>query len=268
MAARAVVARDYEFAPRGVAFSDASVAYDEIRALPPPTEPLVLRVTTWGGSKLARERATSLVGGDWLCDASLPEPRRIPGPSWWYEDKAALWSQPRTWLEAWETCQDARWLLHAAAEAGVDPRRVVRAAVACARLTLGLVPAGEDAPRRAVEVAEAWAHRKVVPDGMKQVAWAAEVVGATYEGLAAYAYASFSAANVAYAVENAMRGERWSYALSVADAANASASAEAYAATVVNGDVSAARARALAVRADLVRGEITTLEVLRAVSAA
>ncbi len=166
LAARAVVARGYDFSPRAGSFADADVVRDEIASLPPPPEPLVLRVTATGGDAAERAR----VEGDWLCDATLGEPHRIPAPMWTYSEEATAWAKKRRWLHAWETCEDARWMLHAAAKVGVDPRLVVRAACACARTTLDRVPAGEERPRRAIEAAEAWTRGEATLDQVRQAA--------------------------------------------------------------------------------------------------
>ena len=66
------------------------------------------------------------------------------------------WLQARTLAEAWEQSERGDWLLWLAAKAGVDRRRLVMAACACARLALVHVPPGEERPRVAIETAEAW----------------------------------------------------------------------------------------------------------------
>ncbi len=248
LAARAVVAKGYEFSPRGGSFADADVARDEILNLPPPPEPLVLRVTATGGDAAERAR----VQGDWLCDATLGEPRRLLVPAWAYDKDATAWAKARPWLEAWETCPDARWMLHAAVTVGVDRRLVVRATCACARTVLDRVPAGEERPRRAIETAEAWTRGKATVDQVQQAAYAAfYAANASYASDAA-AYAAFCASDASYAADAAAASD-------ASDASDAS-----YAAAYAASNAASARPRALARLAELVRGEIATLVVLRA----
>ncbi len=245
MAARAVVAKGYEFSLRPGSFADADVALDEILSLPPPPEPLVLRVTATGGDAAERE----LVEGDWLCDGTRAEPRRIPAPVWTYSEDATAWAKARPWLEAWETCEDARWMLHAAAKVGVDRRLVVRAACACARTVLDRIPVGEERPRRAIEAAEAWTRGEATADAVQQGsddAFAATADATTVASTEATA----SSASAAYTVTAA-----------------SSASAAGFASYAADEAASAARAgsqRALSRLANRVRREIPTLWVLRA----
>ncbi len=246
--ARAVVAKGYDFSLRPGSFADADVAMDELLSLPPPPEPLVLRVTATGGDAAERER----VEGDWLCGATRAEPRRIPAPVWTYSEEAAAWVKKRRWLDAWETCEDARWMLHAAVTVGVDRRLVVRAACACARTVLDRVPAGEERPRRAIETAEAWTRGKATVDQVQQAAYAAfYAANASYASDAA-AYAAFCASDASYAADAAAASD-------ASDASDAS-----YAAAYAASNAASARPRALARLAELVRGEIATLVVLRA----
>ncbi len=232
MAARAVIARGFAFSPRAGSFADADVARDEILSLPPPPEPLVLRVTAAGGRKAERTR----VEGDWLCDATLDAPRRLPAPAWLYDPEAKAWAKKRPWLEAWETCEDARWMLSAAVTEGVDRRLVVRAACACARTVLDRVPAGEERPRRALETAEAWTRGEATLDQVEQTASAAYGTS-SFGAYAAYA-ASHASANASFAV----------------------AAAAAAAAASNTWQISLARL------AEVVRGEIATWAVLRSAS--
>jgi hypothetical protein len=68
------------------------------------------------------------------------------------------WAAPfgDDWARAWTECPRGDWLLGLAARRGVDPRAVVRAACACARLALEYVPDDEARPRAAIEAAERW----------------------------------------------------------------------------------------------------------------
>jgi hypothetical protein len=60
---------------------------------------------------------------------------------------------------AWAACDRGDWLLWLAAQHAVSEielRSVVRAAAACARLALPVVPSDQPGPRRAIEAAERW----------------------------------------------------------------------------------------------------------------
>jgi hypothetical protein len=70
---------------------------------------------------------------------------------------AIEWASGKTIEQAWAECERGDWLLWLAISAGVDRRRVVLAACACARLSLPHVPAGEMRPLKAIETTEAWA---------------------------------------------------------------------------------------------------------------
>ncbi len=267
-AARAVVARGYAFVVHPETYADADVALDELFNLPTPPEPLVLRVTATGGDAAERAR----VEGDWLCDAARGEPRRIPGPVWLHSPQATAWAKTRPWLEAWETCPDARWMLAAAASVGVDRRFVVRAACACARTVLDRIPAGEERPRRAIETAEAWTRGEATLDEVRQAANAAYIASDNAAFAAATNVAYVSSSSYA-AVADAYNAAEFaaSYADAPASAHDSSAHAATYASRAAyyasasdSGVVTDTRALTLARLAELVRGEIATWVVLRA----
>ena len=172
--AREVVAAGEAFRPWGREFHDPGVALDELTSLE-PREPTVLRVAVGAGRP--RSGPWARVVGDWLLEPG-EAPRRLPRPSWEYDAEARGWSTAREWPEAWEPCEDARWMLHAAASVGVDRRLVVLAACACARTSLRYVPEGEARPLRAIETAEAWARGKATAGQVRTArAAAAELSG-------------------------------------------------------------------------------------------
>ncbi len=149
MSARAVVARGFPFSPREGSFADVGVALDEIRGLPAPPEPLLLRVDAVGGT--AEERLA--VTGDWLIDAELVEPRRLPPR----ERK----DRKEPWIYFWENGTDPGDLLYTAAKRGVDIRLIVRAAVTCVRRAVPMLP--EPAIPTALDTlshVEGWARRR------------------------------------------------------------------------------------------------------------
>ena len=261
MSARAVVARGQPFAPRGVPFADAGVAFDEISSLRPHAEPMVLRVTATGGK--ATERGS--VAGDWLCEADGSAPRRVSRPLWGYNTISEAWSRVLTWLDAWERCEDASWMLHAAVRARVDHRLVAAGVCACARTALYLAPEGEMRPALAVLAADRWAHG----DGP------AQAMVATAE---AVARAPGGAAHVAVITAAFASGRGLLGAHHVpTDAAYAAASVAELGATYRSlrersvfppSSTSDLTATALREMADLVRENVPTIAVLRAVTGA
>ena len=139
--------------------------------------------------------------------------------------------------ETWNTSRNGEYMLRKAEEIGVNRKLLVAAACECVRLALKFVPEGEERPRHAIEVTEAWCRGEV---GIEKVKEAAKE---------AYAAASASAYAHAYAAH--------AYA---AHAASAAASASAYAASAA-ASASAAydnkeRLRALALCAKIVRKHI------------
>jgi hypothetical protein len=58
---------------------------------------------------------------------------RVPKPAWERSFSAEEWSFKREWVEAWETCDQAGWMAHAATAVGCDRRLVVTALCACVR---------------------------------------------------------------------------------------------------------------------------------------
>ncbi len=200
--------------------------------------------------------------GDWLWAPTLPEPVRIPSPSWRYSHQSHRRAKTRTWLDAWEGCRDGRWLIHAAARIGVDPRHVTRAACACARTALGFVPPDEGRPRRALEAAEAWTCGRASLAEVAQVRQdVAVMIGAVPVS---------RARNVAYSVygivarveaDGSPRDDIPGSRYELSEAVH-------YASLSAAGSVEEASFRdALASMADLVRREISTLAVLRAACA-
>ena len=109
---------------------------------------------------------------------------------------------------AWRACKRGDWLLWLAVRVEVDRRVLVLTACDCAELALVHVPDGEHRPRRAIEVAKAWAggDGDVSLDDVRRAAayatYAADA--APYAAAAAASYAARNAANAAaYAAANA-----------------------------------------------------------------
>ncbi len=169
LSARAAVARGLRFTESVDVFHDADVALDEIRGLPPPPEPLVLRVVATGGT--AQERAS--VAGDWFCEASVGDPVRLPKPDWTLTLDSMRWSRNRPWLGAWEACPRPDWMVFEAAKAGVDPRRIVGAACRCVKESTRHLEPVDPAIERCVDLAESWADTGRWDDTFEQAANAA-----------------------------------------------------------------------------------------------
>ena len=129
LSARAVVASGQPFSVWGESLSDVGVALDTISDLRPHSEPLVLRVRVSGEAP----PGSPTVAGDWLCEADGSAPRRIRKPDWHGNAEDFAWG--KEWLDAWERCPMAQWMLRESAQIGVDPRLVVGAACACAEAT-------------------------------------------------------------------------------------------------------------------------------------
>ena len=259
---RAVVAHGEPFVAWGEELSDPDVALDEILSMTGNVEPSVLRVAVKGGR--ARDRAK--VAGDWLCAGDGTPPMRLPHAARTHSHEAVAWASGLTWLEAWEGCEDARWMLHAASAAGVDRRLTVLAACACARTSIHLVPEGEYRPLRAIETAEAWARGQATVRKTKFAGTAAneaswdmrEANNEAAQAAAAAAYTATMAVTIAFSID--------AQDTHIATASSASWAAAAIAIAGSSGD--GERARHLRRLADVVRDKVPTLAVLRAAAGA
>jgi hypothetical protein len=116
-------------------------------------------------------------------------------------------SEAREWIagqsaaEAWEKCVRSDWMFWICGRVGVERKRIVLAACACARLALKFVKEGEERPRICIEITERWVRgeatigevRKARDESWK--AWpAAAAYDAAYAAYAAAAYAAYAAA--------------------------------------------------------------------------
>ena len=255
LSAREVVAAGAEFRPWDRALSDPDVALDEISALRAHTEPLVLRVEVYGGTQREHVR----LGGDWLCEADGTAPRVITDPLWEYDEGARAWSKGRTWLDAWEQCEDARWMLHAVASGVVDRRLVVLAGCDCARMALSCVPTWDAQPRLAIETAETWARGgEAMEFKLMHVTSSARA-----SSVAAEAAHDPLHARAARSAETAALAARYP---AVHDALYAPDRAAEYAASAMSGYDYVERRQRLHAMADVVRRRILNNDVLRAAS--
>uniref|UniRef100_A0A6M3J3N0 Uncharacterized protein n=1 Tax=viral metagenome TaxID=1070528 RepID=A0A6M3J3N0_9ZZZZ len=127
------------------------------------------------------------------------------------------WVAGRPASEAlWRECPAASWMLWLYAKVGVRRELMVLCGTGCVRSALHLVPPGEDRPRLAVAVAEAWAYGRATLEDVRAAANAANAAAraatyATYAGSATYA-ATAAAAHAAYtAAEDAAYVARVAY---------------------------------------------------------
>lgn len=279
MSARAVEAARAPFVPRDGVYHDAGVALDEILSLTGNVEPVVLRVSCSGGS--AEQRAS--IEGDWLC-VDHEEPALLPRPAMGWPDEAKAWCAGREWIDAWELCDRADWMMEAAGDCSLDAAIFVAAACACARTSLPFVPDGGkyrhthseylSGPRLAIEAAESWARGRSDGETARRASWGADFIAnefvshRTFERSAiSYAARSASAAAMAAYFADAERTNRGgataaryaaeSYASAVHASSDPRASHETYA---------AAYRRRLAELSSLVRETVPTVAVLRGVA--
>lgn len=151
--------------------------------------------------------------------------------------EARKWASGKSLAVVWKTCKRGDWLLWlcgkmADKEGWPTHKEVVLATCDCAELSLKYVPAGEERPRKCIEVVRAWAAGNATLDEVKSARHAADAAAAY-----AYAYAAADAA-AAYAVDDAAAD-----AAVYADAAYSAADA----------DAAVARTKTLAKCATLIR---------------
>lgn len=146
-------------------------------------------------------------------------------------EEAIDWVGTKTPLEAWETCEQADWMLwfmaKMAGTAGWPTfQEVVRCAALCAETALPLVPKSELRPKAAIDAALAWVDNSTeVNRAVAKSAAAASSSAAYYASHASYvskgiAYASHAASYAAHVIAYAAQ-----------DAFSASSHAASYAAS-------------------------------------
>lgn len=90
---------------------------------------------------------------EWYFEAER-RPVALPKPRWRYDRASLLWSEGKSWIEAWEDCAMGSWMLHAAVESGVPAEKCVVAACWCAKVA----GVGHDDPAiSALSSAMSWA---------------------------------------------------------------------------------------------------------------
>ena len=199
-------------------------------------------------------------------------PRQVRFDGYLYDASAslgALRADPVAW---WRGCANGRYLLcvagHLAPQGSPLRRAAVRAACACARLSLPLFEArypNDTRPRAAIETAERWSYGEATLDEVRtarEAAWDAcrSAAAASAASFASAASASFASAS------SAASAASFASASSAADAASfasaSSASSAASAASASSAFDSERERQVLAECADLTRRHVPLREVL------
>lgn len=223
-------------------------AAEYVRSLASADEPVLLRLEVHGRPPTSP---------DWLCDPGKP-PAAIPRPRWSFSVDSLEWSSTRRWIDAWELCVRADWMVHAAASCGVPT-------AACVLAVCGLVRASSadpgDAARAALGAASAWASGAGSAAAAGSAAPAAEsyAMECRARGYDALAAAASAAASVARAASHGAS----TMAASVASSHMVRAAQEASSAAALD-SLSGGRRRAS--MAESLRSGLPTAEVLRAAS--
>ena len=164
------------------------------------------------------------------------------------------------WLSVWEEFPRSSLTLYAAASVGVDPRRLVGAALACLRA----VPPGSDVSRarqaETLPTIEAWVRGGPFSARAATMATEALAPAPSGRGLPPVPYADLAlvrAEGYLLAVCSVPEAARVGVATALRDALDAMSRALAE-------HRRGSRLRAAAALAEIVRGEVTALEVLRA----
>jgi hypothetical protein len=181
-----------------------------------------------------------------------------------YDRSFAQWVEARpdsTLDELWDECPRGDWMLWIAARAGCDQRSVVHAACDCAESVLAYIPAGEERPRRAIEVARRWARGEATLDDVRAAGIDANNAAHIDSDTDAAATAAYATAMVATCVVNYDAATAACVVLCAADAA----AAAAYAADTAS--AAAAHASSLSRSAHIVRARIDAAMIVAALDA-
>lgn len=87
-------------------------------------------------------RPTLFRAGGAVWFSSRGRPIELPVPRWGYSSESLAWAAARSWPEAWESCPEPLWMLHAAARF-VPAGRLAAAVVALLEPALPLMPPEE-----------------------------------------------------------------------------------------------------------------------------
>lgn len=249
MSAREVVALGETFRRREGELHDAGVALDEVMAMRPGVEPILLRVEAEGGAP----GEAALVAGDWLCDVDGAAPRRVPYIASDARSEPAV--RGARWIDAWERGEDARRLLRLAADVGVDRRLIVSAACACARTVTDVIPRGDlrASTDRVVSAAESWAR--------------GEATAGSVDAARQWCRGVDAGEPISAAAATAIASATWAAGAVSRDPGDAAATCADYAASAYSSayfrSSGPSKRRQLAHLAWLVRSKVPTVEVLR-----
>ena len=246
---------------------DPGVALDTASSMEAVCGPTVLRVEPAAPRAATRgrvppERPPHL--GDWLCDPERPGANhRLPTPRWDFDGAsgaARLWSERRELSDAWEACDDPRWLLRTAGLNGVGVRQLTLAAAACARLVLpAAIGPSRALAERAVAAAEEFG-RTGRSGGEVQAAFLAASDDFCADGDPPARRASCAVSQAA-----GVAGRIQFFSAMLADPFDGAGSIAAHAADYARDAALGSGVVGVADLADAVRGAVRTIDYLRAV---
>ena len=123
--------------------------------------------------------------------------------------QSIAWIGLRTLREAWEECDRADWMAWLIGK--LLPREVaIPAFCACARILLHRVPVGEDRPRVALDLAEAFARGEVAVLQVREA-----VIAAFEYGVAFPCSGKGAALTIAYAARASYEAELWAFSIAL-----------------------------------------------------
>ena len=172
---------------------------------------------------------------------------------------AVEWAHGKTLHVVWNTCNHGDWLLWLAGKMADKKgwptrKQLVLAACACAEQALKYVPKSEERPKKAIQIARAWARGKATIEEVRNAASAA-CSAANAADAASAANAACAACYAAFAASAACSAASAAYAACAACYAADAASAACYAASAAYAAnaASAAYSASLKDSADIVR---------------
>ena len=122
--------------------------------------------------------------------------------------EARSWVGKKSLRTAWRTCERADWMLHLADEAEIDRKTLVTLACYVAKSVLKYVPANNNRPRLALDMAESWCRGELSAIEVSKATrllietFEKECVKPTQQELEA-SYAAFEAAESVYSINAA-----------------------------------------------------------------
>jgi hypothetical protein len=163
--------------------------------------------------------------------------------------------QAETFIELWNTCEQADWMLWILAKMIKEKewpskKTVVLCACDCAETSLEFIPKDELRPKIAIQTAREWAEGKATIEECEKAAYA-EAAYAAFAAYAAYFYSDADASDAAYAACATVS------AVYVVSAVAVNAAVYAAAATAAADDAYAAEKEARKNMADIIRKRVS-----------